>query len=96
MSESSGEASADVSEAIVAAANSVRRSWLTRLLTQALLIAVPGGVVFSWAMWLVRGIDPVQFDQLLRGTTPGTLGWWAFLLLFVLQVVASAALRPHR
>jgi serine/threonine protein kinase len=96
MSESSSGASADVSEAIVAAASSVRRSWLTRLLTQALLIAVSGGLGFGWAMRLVRGIDPAQFDHLLRGTTPAALGWWAFLLLFALLVAANAALRPQR
>ena len=96
MSESSVGGSHDTSETLVAAATSVRRSWLASLVTQAFLIAVPTGIGFGLAMGIVRGIDPEKFDELLRGTTPSTLGWWAFLLVVVLQVAASAAGRLQR
>jgi serine/threonine protein kinase len=96
MSESSFGGSNDISETLIAAATSVRRSWLASLVTQAFLIAVPAGIGFGLAMGIVRGIDPTKFDDLLRGTSPSTLGWWAFLLVVVLQVAASAAGRLQR
>jgi hypothetical protein len=83
-------------ETFVAAATSFHRTWLARLVMQALLVAVPVGIGFGWAISLVRRIDSDRFDKFLPQTTPATLGWWAFLLLFVLQVASGAAGRRRR
>ena len=95
-SDSSGGTSTDIGETIVAAATNFHRSWIARLVMRALLVAVPGGVGFGWVMSMVRGIDPNRFDEVLRGTTPATLGWRVFLLLFVLQAAYGAAGRRRR
>ena len=89
-------ASIDMGETFVAAATNFHRSWIARLVMQALLVAVPVGIGFGWVMSLVRGIEPEQFDAILRDTTPAGLGMRAFLLLFVLQVAAGAAGRLRR
>jgi serine/threonine protein kinase len=89
-------ASIDMGETFVAAATNFHRSWIARLVMQALLVAVPVGIGFGWVMSLVRSIEPEQFDAILRDTTPAGLGMRAFLLLFVLQVAAGAAGRWRR
>jgi hypothetical protein len=83
-------------ETFVAAATNFHRSWIARLVMQALLVAVPVGIGFGWVTSLVRSIEPEQFDAILRDTTPAGLGMRAFLLLFVLQVAAGAAGRWRR
>jgi serine/threonine protein kinase len=70
-----------------------RWAWLV---AQALAIAVPGGLAFGWVMSLVRSVDAGRFDSLLGGTTTRFLGWAAFALLFVLQMLAGAASRRGR
>jgi hypothetical protein len=95
-SDSSAGTSIDMGEAIVTAATSFHRTWIARLLMQAMLVAVPVGIGFGWVMSLVRSIEPEQFDAILRDTTPAGLGMRAFLLLFVLQVAAGAAGRLRR
>jgi serine/threonine protein kinase len=95
-SDSSAGTSIDMGEAIVTAATSFHRTWIARLVMQALLVAVPVGIGFGWVTSLVRSIEPEQFDAILRDTTPAGLGMRAFLLLFVLQVAAGAAGRWRR
>jgi len=81
---------------VMVAADTVRFPRWARLVAQALLIAVPGGLVFGFVMSLVRGIDAERFDSLLRGTAPSSIGWAAFLLLFILQMMAGATQRRGR
>jgi eukaryotic-like serine/threonine-protein kinase len=74
----------------------LRSGWVQRLVVRSLLVAVPGGIAFGWAMGLVRTIDADRFTRLLRGTTPAALGWWAFLLLLVVQALSGITSRRSR
>jgi eukaryotic-like serine/threonine-protein kinase len=69
---------------------------LSSLVVQALLVALPAGVAFGLAMALVRSIDAARFHDLLRGMTPASLGGGAFLVLFVLQMLAGVSGRTRR
>jgi eukaryotic-like serine/threonine-protein kinase len=81
---------------LAAAITSFRRRWLSRLVLQALVVALPAGVAFALAMALVRSIDAARFNDLLRGMTPVSLGWGAFLVLFALQMLAGVSGRTRR
>ena len=69
---------------------------LLRIATQSLVVALPAGTAFGWAMGVVRSIDPDRFAALLRGTTPVSLGWTAFLILFAIQIMVSVRSRSGR
>ena len=96
MSDSGAWSPLGVGGSVLIAANTVGLTRLMRLAVQALVIAVPGGVAFGWAMSLVQRINADRFSTLLGGTTPASLGWAAFLLLFALQMLAGAASRRSR
>ena len=69
-----------------------RDSGFVRLLQavpQAFVVAAVVGVVFGGVMTAVREIDRDQFDKLLSQVGTTRLGWWAFLLLFAVQMVAA-------
>ena len=66
---------------------------LVRLVAQSLVVSIPAGLLFGLAMGVVRTIDAERFTALLRGTTPATLGWAAFLVLFAMQILAGVASR---
>jgi hypothetical protein len=66
---------------------------LVRLVAQSLVVSIPAGLLFGLAMGVVRTIDTERFTALLRGTTPATLGWAAFLVLFAMQILAGVASR---
>jgi eukaryotic-like serine/threonine-protein kinase len=70
--------------------------WLAWRAVQALVVAVPAGVIFGLAMAFVRSIDAGRFHELLRGTTPASLGCGAFLVLFALQMLAGTSGRTRR
>jgi serine/threonine-protein kinase len=95
-SDSSGGTSTDMGEAIVAAATSFHRTWLAKLVLQALLVAVPVGIGFGLAMGIVRQINAERFDAILNNMTPAEFGWRVVLLLFVFQVAAGAVSRSRR
>jgi len=95
-SDSSGGTSTDMGEAIVAAATSFHRTWIARLVLQALLVAVPVGIGFGVAMGIVRQINAERFDAILNNMTPAEFGWRVVLLLFVFQVAAGAVSRSRR
>jgi serine/threonine protein kinase len=72
------------------------RAWsVWRSVLQALFVAIPAGLAFGWSMALVRTIDPVRFNDLVHGTSPTSLGWGAFLILFALQMLAGPVDRPR-
>ena len=83
-------------EAIVAAATSFHRTWLAKLVLQALLVAVPVGIGFGLAMGIVRQINAERFDAILNNMTPAEFGWRVVLLRFVFQVAAGAVSRSRR
>jgi serine/threonine protein kinase len=95
-SDTSGGTSTDMGEAIVAAATSFHRTWLAKLVLQALLVAVPVGIGFGLAMGIVRQINAERFDAILNNMTPAEFGWRVVLLLFVFQVAAGAVSRSRR
>ncbi|MGI9177880.1 MAG: serine/threonine-protein kinase [Pirellulales bacterium] len=96
LSDSVAWSPAGLGGSVLVAADTVGLTRWAGLAAQSLMIAVPGGIAFGWAMGVVRSIDAGRFDSLVGGTTPGSMGWAAFLLLFVLQVVAGAANRRGR
>jgi len=63
---------------------------------QAFLLAALAGVMFGGAMAAVRQIDAAQFDRLLANHSPLRLGCWAFIFLFVVQLVAAPGRRRRR
>jgi serine/threonine-protein kinase len=85
-----------VSSLLAAAGGALRTPALRNMVRpacQAAVIAAPTGLVFGLAMALVRGIDKDRFTDLLRGATPGFLGFAAFVAVFLLQMVAVSASR---
>jgi len=63
---------------------------------QAFAVAAVVGLVFGGGMAAVKQIDSAQFKKLLLDTSPLLLGWLAFLLLFVVQMVAAPGRRGRR
>jgi serine/threonine protein kinase len=63
---------------------------------QAFLVAAVVGLMFGGMMAAVRAIDRNQFDKLLSNVSTTRLGLWAFVLLFVVQLIATPGRRRHR
>jgi len=80
-----------VRERLAAAVTALGLWHQLRRVIQAIVVAVPSGLAFGGAMAVVRTIDPARFHDLLHGTTPVQLGWGAFLILFVLQMLAGSS-----
>jgi len=73
---------------LVAATRSRTAAHWARNAFQSLLIAAFGGVAFGGAMHLVRAANSGHYDNFTGGVSPVTLGWSAFFLLFVAQIIA--------
>ena len=76
------------SQRLVAATRSRAAAHWARNALQSLLIAALGGSAFCIAMHLVRKANPGHFDTFTSGISPVALGWTAFFVLFVAQILA--------
>ena len=73
---------------------------ILRAVPNALVVATVVGLLFGVVMYGVRQFEPGEFDKLMDklmlGASPSALGLGAFLLLFVLQLVATASAGRRR
>lgn len=84
------------SQRLLAAGRSRTAAYWVRNIVQSLLISVFGGLAFGAAMHLVRGANVEHYDKFTGGVGPSTLGWSAFLVLFVAQIIALLPGRHDR